>query len=264
MQGLIASRAFAGSVAAPKRGSVVVRAEDKMTTTTRTAEPYTRFVSDSSITYLDGSLPGDYGFDPLGMSDPEGAGGYITPEWLSYAEVIHGRWAMLGAAGCLAPEILGAAGVIPAETGVTWFSSGVIPPAGSYDNYWGNPYTVFWVNVCLMQFAELRRLQDFKNPGSMGKQFFLGLEKGFGGSGNPAYPGGPFFNPMGFGKDEASMKKMKAKEIKNGRLAMLAMFGFGAQGILTGVGPVANLSAHLSDPTVNNIIGSFATPFGGN
>lgn len=43
----------------------------------------------------------------------------------STMQVIHARWAMLGAAGCIAPEILGKAGVIPAETAVDWFRTGV-------------------------------------------------------------------------------------------------------------------------------------------
>jgi len=43
-------------------------------------------------------------------------------------------------------------------------------------------------------------------------------------------------------------KKMKAKEIANGRLAMLAMAGFWMQAEYTGVGPTANLFAHLADP----------------
>ena len=42
-----------------------------------------------------------------------------------------------------------------------------------------------------MQFAELRRWQDYRHPGSMGKQYFLGLESVLGGSGNPSYPGAP-------------------------------------------------------------------------
>lgn len=47
--------------------------------------------------------PGDFGFDPLGLSDPEGPGGFIEPRWLSYGEIINGRFAMLGA---IAPEFL--------------------------------------------------------------------------------------------------------------------------------------------------------------
>ena len=70
-----------------------------------------------------------------------------------------------------------------------WFKSGVIPPAGTYDGYWADPYTLFLVEIIAMQFAELRRLQDFRFPGSMGKQYFLGLERVMGGSGDPAYPG---------------------------------------------------------------------------
>ena len=50
--------------------------------------------------WLDGSLPGDYGFDPLGFgSDPE------TLRWMADAEVIHGRFAMMGTAGILIPGV---------------------------------------------------------------------------------------------------------------------------------------------------------------
>ncbi|CAG9463597.1 unnamed protein product [Pedinophyceae sp. YPF-701] len=267
----VMQRAFLGAtVAAPKRAQAkraVCRAEEEKAEAAPPAKvdrskDTLYFASEQSLSYLDGTLPGDFGFDPLGMSDPEGAGGFVTPEWLAYSEVIHGRWAMLGAAGCIAPEILGKAGVIPAETGIKWFESGVIPPAGTYDDYWGSPLAIFWIEVVLMQFAELKRWQDYRNPGSQGKQFFLGLEKGFNGSGNPAYPGGPFFNFMGMGKDEKAMQTMKLKEIKNGRLAMLAMFGFGAQAILTGKGPFENLLDHLASPTTANILSNFGTPFG--
>ncbi|CAN6450554.1 unnamed protein product [Victoria cruziana] len=213
------------------------------------------FASKQSLSYLDGSLPGDFGFDPLGLSDPEGAGGFIEPRWLAYGEIINGRFAMLGAAGAIAPEILGKMGLIPQETALPWFQTGVIPPAGTY-SYWADPYTLFVFELALMGFAEHRRYQDWAKPGSMGKQYFLGLEKGLGGSGDPAYPGGPFFNPLGFGKDEKSMKDLKLKEVKNGRLAMLAVLGYFIQGLVTGVGPFQNLLDHLADPVNNNILTS--------
>lgn len=42
--------------------------------------------------------------------------------------------------------------------------------------------------------------------------------------------GGPWFNLFNLGgKSEAEMKKLKLNEIKNGRLSMLAVFGYGAQ-----------------------------------
>jgi light-harvesting complex I chlorophyll a/b binding protein 3 len=220
------------------------------------------FASNQSLGYLDGSLPGDFGFDPLGVYEPDGKGFALSPSWLQYSEVIHARWAMLGAVGCIAPEILGALGFIPADTAVVWFRSGVIPPAGSYEQYWSDPYTIFFVEVILMQFAELKRWQDYRNAGSQGKQYFLGIEKVLCGSGNPSYPGGPFFNVLGMGKTEAEANELKLKEIKNGRLAMLAMFGYGAQAVLTGKGPYENLADHLADPVNCNILTNFGHPFG--
>jgi hypothetical protein len=88
-------------------------------------------------------------------------------------------------------------------TDIDWWRTGVIPPAGTYDKYWPDPYTLFTIEVVAMQFAELKRLQDFRYPGSQGKQYFLGLEKVFEGSGNPAYPGGPFFNLFNLGERAA-------------------------------------------------------------
>ncbi|RZC69033.1 hypothetical protein C5167_032102 [Papaver somniferum] len=242
------------NVGSSRKGSFVVRAA-ATPPVKHGANRQLWFASKQSLSYLDGSLPGDFGFDPLGLSDPEGTGGFIEPKWLAYGEIINGRFAMLGAAGAIAPEVFGKLGLIPAETALPWFQTGVIPPAGTY-SYWADPFTLFVLEMALMGFAEHRRLQDWYNPGSMGKQYFLGLEKGLGGSGNPAYPGGPFFNPLGFGKDEKSMKELKLKEVKNGRLAMLAILGYFIQGLVTGVGPFQNLLDHLADPVNNNVLTS--------
>ncbi|KAM1000940.1 hypothetical protein ACFX2I_007518 [Malus domestica] len=49
--------------------------------------------------WLDGSLQGDFGFDPFGLSSfPD------SLKWNQQAELIHCRWAMLGAAGIFIPE----------------------------------------------------------------------------------------------------------------------------------------------------------------
>ena len=224
---------------------------------------YLMGVSDQNMAYLDGTLPGDFGFDPLGMSDPEGAGGFVNPQWLAYSEVIHGRWAMLGVAGIVAPEILGHAGLIPESTGLVWFTSGAIPPQGTFD-YWANPMTIFWVNMCMMNFAEIKRGQDYWYPGSQAEQPLMGWEKGFAGSGNPAYPGGKYFNFAGLGKDD--MAKMQKKEIKNGRLAMMAFLGCMVQAVVTGEGPWKNICDHVADPFGANMLANFgaiggASPF---
>ncbi|KAK1295732.1 hypothetical protein QJS10_CPB15g01259 [Acorus calamus] len=198
------------SVESPRKASFVVKATSTPPVKLG-ADRQLWFASKQSLSYLDGSLPGDFGFDPLGLSDPEGTGGFIEPKWLAY--------------GAIAPEILGKLGLIPEETALPCFKTGVIPPARTY-NYWAVPYALFVLEMALMGFAEHRRFQDWAKPGSMGKQYFLGFEKYLGGSGDPVYPGGPIFNPLGFGKDKKSMKELKLREVKNGRLAMLAILDY--------------------------------------
>lgn len=74
------------------------------------------------------------------------------------------------------------------------------------------------------------------------------------------HAGGQFFNLFNLGKTEAQMKELKTKELKNGRLAMLAVFGYGAQAVITAEGPFKNLTDHLSDPTGHNILTNFGHP----
>jgi light-harvesting complex I chlorophyll a/b binding protein 3 len=70
-------------------------------------------------------------------------------------------------------------------------------------------------------------------------------------------PGGQFFNLFNLGSTPQSMKDLRYKEVKNGRLAMIAVFGYGAQAVMTGKGPFQNLLDHLADPINNNILANF-------
>jgi hypothetical protein len=107
--------------------------------------------------------------------------------------------------------------------------------------------------MILFSVAEHKRLYDIKNPGSQGAAgSFLGMEAGLAGSGKVGYPGG-LFNPLGLGKDSKEFAELQVKEIKNGRLAMLAFLGFCGQTVSTGDGPTVNLINHLADPFHNTV-----------
>jgi len=68
-------------------------------------------LKDDVPSYLDGSLAGDYGFDPLKLGEEGKIDKYRI------AEVIHARWAMLAIPGILIPEALGVPGGVWTETG---------------------------------------------------------------------------------------------------------------------------------------------------
>ncbi|XP_024013481.1 chlorophyll a-b binding protein 6, chloroplastic isoform X2 [Eutrema salsugineum] len=76
--------------------------------------------------YLDGSAPGDFGFDPLGLGEvPENLERYKE------SELIHCRWAMLAVPGILVPEALGYGNWVKAQE---WAA---LP--GGQATYLGNP-----------------------------------------------------------------------------------------------------------------------------
>jgi hypothetical protein len=192
--------------------------------------------------HLDGTMPGDYGFDPLNLGEDKAA-----LEWYQQAELMHARWAMLGVAGMAAPELVG-----------NPFVDGPLPnwaEAPFFDGYIADANTLFVVQMFMMNWAEVRRWQDMKNPGSVHADPYDESRKCTGT--DVGYPGGGLFNPMGMAKSAAEEKTLRTKEIANGRLAMVAAMGCFIQHDVTGTGPVANLKAHLADPAHNTIFANF-------
>jgi len=209
--------------------------------------------------WLDGSLPGDRGFDPLGLAKPveylqfdldqldqnqpvNKAGGLLGSfkpkadevsarplqpyselfglQRFRECELIHGRWAMLATLGVIAAESL---------TGISWVDVGKVQLDGARYLNFELPFSIsqlLWIEVILMFGVEVYRNGE------------LDTEKRI-------YPGGAF-DPLGFGSpDKASneqINRLREAEIKHGRLAMVAFFGFGVQALAVGEGALGSLA----------------------
>lgn len=166
--------------------------------------------------YLDGSMPGDFGFDPLRI----GANEKNLP-WFQEAELMNGRWAMAALVGQVVAE---ANGVDPYEAPFAEYSflgtgvDGIVPLAA--------------FQIAVMSALELSRIKMWEETGMIG---LLGESP---------------YDPAGLGAKDPDMAE---KEIKHARLGMVAMIGVFSQKAVTGLGPVAALQAHFADPGGVNI-----------
>merc|ERR1711977_730131 len=97
--------------------------------------------------HLDGTIPGDYGFDPLGLGSQTD-----RLAWYVEAEKTHGRWAMAAVVGILGQESFGLG---------KWFE------AGAKD--YGFPLLpLIAIQFLVMGFLETKRYQGFKKTGLSG------------------------------------------------------------------------------------------------
>mmetsp|Transcript_4708 Transcript_4708/g.5757 ORF Transcript_4708/g.5757 Transcript_4708/m.5757 type:complete len:222 (-) Transcript_4708:362-1027(-) len=171
---------------------------------------------------LDGSMAGDVGFDPLGLSNIDDVG--IDLYWLREAEVKHARVAMMAVVGFLQVEIFGPApgcemATDPCQTDAFWQIWGAHP------QYIAFGLIMIGIIEMISGIAATQgRSTGLRGPGEFG------------------------LDPLGFSKgDPEAFARLQAQEIANGRLAMWAAAGEIVQGCTTHKGALENLMQSLSD-----------------
>ena len=175
---------------------------------------------------LDGSLPGDVGFDPAGFSNNPPKQWLIGGEpgslkWYREAEIVHGRVAQLAVIGNLFPALYH----FPGNP-----SYGV--PNDAFASL--NPYTALsqvpegglWQIALVIFGIELARtkriIQGDKEPGDLGL-------------------GQTGYNPFNFEYSPEEYREKQIQEIKHGRLAMFGALGMLLQAKFSGLGVTEQL-----------------------
>eukprot|EP00903_Cladosiphon_okamuranus_P007818 g7564.t1 len=163
---------------------------------------------------LDGSMAGDVGFDPLGLSSISGLAG-ADLYWMREAELKHGRTAMMAVAGVLWCETIGS---LPGF------------PSGS------NQMKLFWeVWAQKPQYVAFGLIMIGMIEIISGIATSMGQESG------DREPGDFGLDPLNIMGNPEKRAKYQLQEIKNGRLAMWAAAGMIMQGVTTDGGALDNL-----------------------
>lgn len=163
---------------------------------------------------LDGSMAGDVGFDPLGLSTIEAVG--IDLYWLREAEIKHCRLAMMAVVGFVFVEAFGPAPGCEMATAKNQIDA--------FWQFWDAQPQYIVFSLIMIGLAEM----------ISGIATTSGRESGM------REPGDFGFDPFKI-KGTDKMEKYKLQEIKNGRLAMWAAAGEILQGCTTGHGALENL-----------------------
>lgn len=159
--------------------------------------------------YLNGELAGDYGYDPLGLGQDGNVAKYRE------AELIHARWAMLGALGAIVPEAIQSFSNAEGngEYAVWWKTGAALLDGGPGLEYAGISIPLPLVVIAAVEVALLGGIEKFRAEG----------EGPAGIAEDKLYPGGKYFDPLGLASDPDAFAELQVKEIKNGRLAMVSM-----------------------------------------
>lgn len=175
---------------------------------------------------LDGSLAGDVGFDPLGLARSK-KGLY----WMREAEVKHGRLAMLAAVGWPLSELWHKqiAGVFGWDSILASNDRAPSLLNGGLSNGWATG--MLMMSIIIGGILEGQAMNS-------GEVFYSADKpKGY-------VPGNLGFDPLNFYSVRGNKQTMELAEIKNGRLAMIAITAFAFQEFATKL-PVVQETPYL-------------------
>ncbi|KAF2564786.1 hypothetical protein F2Q70_00017283 [Brassica cretica] len=111
--------------------------------------------------YLNGEVAGDYGYDPFGLGKkPENFAKYQA------FELIHARWAMLGAAGFIIPEAFNKYGANCGPEAV-WFKTGALLLDGNTLNYFGKNIPINLVLAVVAEVVLLGGAEYYRIPNGL-------------------------------------------------------------------------------------------------
>jgi len=175
---------------------------------------------------LDGTLAGDYGFDPAGFTNNLPRQWLIGGEerslkWYREAEITHARVAMLATLGWIFPEIAHFGG--NAQVGQDAFAE-LNPLKAIYTAPAAGLVQIAFGIFALEYFRIKRVIQGDAAAGDLG----LGQGEGR-------------WNPFKFNYSPEEYKTMQTREIKNGRLAMIGILAMIAQANASGEGLLTQL-----------------------
>jgi len=190
---------------------------------------------------LDGTMLGDFGFDPLGFSTTpvgpwflggEGRQGRIGGlEWYREAELIHGRIAQMAVVGFLAPGLFG---TLP---GNEWTGLDAYSYTNPLEAFTHVPKLALLQIFLFMSFLEFRRIKIIREEGENYMPGDLRIGQGEG-----------RWNPFGLNYTPEEYEEKRLQELKHCRLAMVGIFGLWAQAQASGVSVVDQLSAAFQAP----------------
>jgi len=156
---------------------------------------------------LDGTLVGDVGFDPLGFSN------WLDLRWAREAEIKHGRVAMLAATGMIVQDVYKFPGVQK-----TFGDAAMMKLHNLAVDQGAMQQLLLWIGLLEILTGIPAIIQTLK--------------------GSERQPGDFGFDPLGCGANPDTLARRQLTELKNGRLAMIAVGGMVHHYLLVGRGPI--------------------------